>query len=177
MTPLSQKVKDSITLRSGIKCGCLYCSTVPPLCANLRCWKSDQDPAVILRTRTGPSRCVDRLFSNSTFRRQLGLHLCGQAVGTVGRSQIGFFDQQAVVGRIAPGRQHQKRPKADSEPLLGRGNRGDDLKLGELLAGDTRDMGTLVQELDDGALAVKADAADQVEDLVAIETPAVLGRI
>ena len=46
---------------------------------------------------------------------------------------------------------------------------GDDLELGELFAGQAREVGTLVEELDQGRLALEADAADEVVDVVAVE--------
>ena len=63
----SESGNDSIASRSGTKCGCLYCSTVPPLRASRRFWNSNHDPAGKRMVRTGPSLRVLRLLEYSTF--------------------------------------------------------------------------------------------------------------
>ena len=77
--------KLAIASRSGIRCGCLYCSTVPPLRARRRFWNSAQDRRAGGCVRTGPSLRVSRLLSYSTLQApEVLLDRAGQAVRRVG---------------------------------------------------------------------------------------------
>ena len=143
----------------------------PRSCASRRCWKSAHEPAgcgVCGSGRVGGSSACSRTRRSGAAARPRPRRPGGRRPRR--RREVGLLDQQGVIRRVAPGRAGAGTSASRMpERALGRGHGGDDLELGELLAGQAREVGPLVQELDQRGLAVEADAADEVVDLVAVE--------
>ena len=155
---------------SGIRCGCLYCSTVPPLRANRRFWNSAQEPSADRDgTNWAESAGVSLVGVFHVVGPQLEIGSRGQKCLGVWTGKVACFDQERVMGRLVPRGEQQVRPQTKVRlPLRGL-HRGDHLVFRELFAGEAGKMSPLVEELDHRGTAVESHAPDQVVDVVSVK--------
>ena len=93
----------------------------------------------------------------------------GQSVQEVVGVRVGLFDHQPVPWRFAPDGHRGELIEFELEFAGAESNRFDDLRFGDLLTGDVRDVCPLVQESQQGCRPTESGAADHVADVVAIQ--------